>query len=141
MGKEMGITQLRNKYITDLTNVLEQHFDADSIITGSGELTYPITDEEGNEYYLKLCFSIPRGPRDGEGGYKPYNPYDEADAYAAELQEKQEKKEAAKRKKEREAEEKQRKREEKKKAKEAAALAKKLATKGLKGVIHEEEKA
>lgn len=137
MGKEMTITSIRDKYINDVTETLENFFEAEKIVTGSGEIAFPIVDDEGNELYLKIQFSIPRGTRNGTGGYTPYNAYDEAEAYKFILDEKAEKKAQREREKQRKEEEKERKREAKKQEREAAKLAKKLATKGLQGVIHE----
>lgn len=141
MGKEMTMTAIRDKYVSDLSEILENFFEAEKIITGSGEIAFPIVDESGNEFYLKIQFSIPRGTRNGSGSYTPYNAYDEAKLYQFELDEKAAKKAQREEEKKRKEEERKRKQEEKKKEREAAKLAKELATKGLKKMIHEEEKA
>ena len=141
MGKEMETTKIRDSFIEEVKAAFEEHFDAFCLVTGSGILALPGVDNEGNEFYYKIQISVPRGTRDGNGGYIPWDAEADAEEYKHKLNEAAEKKRKAEEKKKREEEEKARKREEKKKAREAEKLAKKLAVKGLKGVIHEEEKA
>jgi len=137
MGKEMEITKIRDGFIEQVKTAFEEHFDTFCLVTGSGELAFPGIDSDGNEFYYKIQISVPRGTRDGKGGYIPWDPEFDAKEYQHKLDEAAEKKRKAEEKKKQAEEEKARKREEKKKEREAAKLAKKLAVKGLNGVIHE----
>ena len=137
MGKEIEATKIRDGFIEQVKTAFEEHFDTFCLVTGSGILAFPGVDEQGNEFYYKIQISVPRGKRDGSGGYIPWDAEKDAEAYKIELEIKAEEKRKAEEKKKQAEEEKARKREEKKKEREAAKLAKKLAVKGLNGVIHE----
>ena len=141
MGKEIEKTKVRDNFIEEVRKAFEEHFDSFCWVVGSGVLALPGIDSEGNEFYYKVQISVPRGKRDGKGGYIPWDAEADKQQYEFELEQAALAKKQAEEKKKREEEEKARKREEKKKAREAEKLAKKLAVKGLKGVIHEEEKA
>ena len=77
--------QLRNEILEVITTALADHFDLDPEtqieIVGSGELTIPVVAAEGNDKYPKIKVSIPRGTRNGEGGYIPYDGHEAAVAY------------------------------------------------------------
>lgn len=75
---------LRNEILEVITQALSAHFDVDVITVGSGEISLPVTDAEGNEKYPKIKVSIPRGTRNGEGGYTPYDGYEAGQAYSDE---------------------------------------------------------
>lgn len=141
MGKEMETTKIRDEFIEQVKKAFEEQFDSFCLVTGSGILALPGVDAEGNEFYYKIQISVPRGTRDGKGGYIPWDATADAIEYQRKLEEKTEEKRRAEEKKRKADEEKARKREAKKKEREAAKLAKDLATKGLKKMIHEEEKA
>ena len=104
-------TALRNEIIEVITKAITEHFDSEVVTVGSGELTFYTCDAERNDKYPKIKVSIPRGTRNGEGGYIPYDGYEAAEDYKAEQESKaQEKavkkamKEAEKRKKKEEGE-------------------------------------
>ena len=80
--------ELRTEVMRVIVDALEAHFDANCIVVGSGEISIPTVDSEGNEKYPKIKVSIPRGTRNGEGGYIPYDGYEAADAYTAEQESK-----------------------------------------------------
>lgn len=84
--------QLRNEILEVITTALADHFDLDPEtqieIVGSGELTIPVVDAEGNDKYPKIKVSIPRGTRNGEGGYIPYDGHEAAVAYREEKESK-----------------------------------------------------
>lgn len=80
--------ELRTEVMRVIIDALEAHFDANCIVVGSGEISIPTVDSEGNEKYPKIKVSIPRGTRNGEGGYIPYDGYEAADAYTAEQESK-----------------------------------------------------
>jgi hypothetical protein len=76
---------LRNEIMEVIITALATHFDLDMETqiekVGSGEIALPLTDAEGNEKYPKVKVSIPRGTRDGEGGYIPYDGHEAAVEY------------------------------------------------------------
>lgn len=79
---------LRSEIMQVVIDALESHFDVNAIVVGSGEISIPVTDAEGNEKYPKIKVSIPRGTRNGEGGYIPYDGYEAAEAYKEEKESK-----------------------------------------------------
>lgn len=73
---------LRNSVLADLRVFCEHKYDADIIDTASNTFSFPAVDEEGNDRYVKIVVSIPRGKRAGPGmGYIPYNAYSEKEQY------------------------------------------------------------
>ncbi len=80
--------QLRAEVMEVIVKALEDHFDATPVVVGSGEIALPVTDAEGNEKYPKIKVSIPRGTRNGEGGYIPYDGYEAGEAYKEEKESK-----------------------------------------------------
>ena len=83
---------LRNEIMEVVIQALADHFDLDADRqiekVGSGEITLPLVDAEGNEKYPKVKISIPRGTRNGEGGYIPYDGHEAAVAYKEEQESK-----------------------------------------------------
>ena len=79
---------LRSDVMQIIINALEAHYDVNAIVVGSGEIALPIVDAEGNEKYPKIKVSIPRGTRNGEGGYIPYDGYEVAEEFKAEKESK-----------------------------------------------------
>ena len=75
---------LRSEIVQVIAEALEAHFDANIIVVGSGEISIPVVDAEGNEKYPKIKVSIPRGTRNGEGGYIPYDGYVASQEYEEE---------------------------------------------------------
>ena len=59
------------------------------------DFAIPCLDEEGNEKWILVKVSIPRGSRNGEGGYDPYDGYSVAEDYQFDLADKAKKKRAA----------------------------------------------
>lgn len=68
-------TAIRNEILTFLTDNLSTHFDADVLDVSASELVMPVVDAEGNEKFALIKVSIPRGTRNGDGGYTPYDGY------------------------------------------------------------------
>ena len=83
---------LRTEIMEVIVSALCDHFDLDAEkqieVVGSGEIAIPVVDAEGNEKYPKIKVSIPRGTRNGEGGYIPYDGHKEAIAYKEEKESK-----------------------------------------------------
>jgi hypothetical protein len=90
---------LRSEVIEVISKALSDHFDCDIITVGSGEISIPVVDAEGNDKYPKIKVSIPRGTRNGNGGYDPYDGYAVAEDYALDCEEKAQKKADAEAKK------------------------------------------
>lgn len=93
-------TALRKTVLDALRTFMIEHFETDALDVKNNSFCCPLVDEENNEKYALITVTIPRGKRDGNGGYVPYNGYDERDAYVDELKQTQAKKEEAKEKKE-----------------------------------------
>ena len=83
---------LRAEIIDVISTALASHFDLDREsqieVVGSGEIAIPVVDAEGNDKYPKIKVSIPRGTRDGKGGYIPYDGHEAALAYRDEKESK-----------------------------------------------------
>lgn len=76
---------LRNEILEVLIEALSNHYDLDPKtqieFVNSGEITLPLVDAEGNEKYPTVRVAIPRGTRDGNGGYIPYDGHSAAEIY------------------------------------------------------------
>lgn len=131
MGKEMNKTAIRNRVANDVCTFLREHYETDVLPVASGKFMMPIVDDEGEEGYITIQFTFPRGKR-VDGTYCPYNGYDEAEAYRVEVEADNAEKEAKRKDKERAEKEKERKRSAKK-------TVKRLNTEGLDKMIHSEE--
>ena len=121
---------IRTEILTNISTMLSETFDTDVLPVSASELTIPVVDAEGNEKFALIKVSIPRGTRNGNGGYDPYDGYAAAEDYRLDLEEKAAKKAASAAKKEAEEKEKQRKRE-------ARKVVKELNEKGLENMVHE----
>ena len=120
-------TAIRNQILDFLINNLSAHFDADVLDVSASELVMPVVDAEGNEKFALIKVSIPRGTRNGDGGYDPYDGYAAHEDWELDKADKADK--AAKRKEKAE-------RAEKEKARKAAAkkIVKDLNTVGFKAL-------
>lgn len=99
MTKAQLETALRNRFIALVKDMVNEKVDADALPISASELVIPCLDEEGNEKWVQIKVSIPRGTRNGQGGYDPYDGYAAAEDYALDCEEKAAKKEAAEAKK------------------------------------------
>lgn len=124
MTKAQLENKLRNTFLNFVTEQVQTAFDTDVLPVSASELAIPCLDDEGNEKFVLIKVSIPRGTRNGEGGYDPYDGYAIAEDYAQDCVEKAQKKADAEAKKQAKIAKDQKAREEKK------ALAE--ANKGLK---------
>lgn len=92
----MTKAQLENKLRNECLSVLKETFDkvygCDVLPVSASELALPVTDAEGNEKFLLVKVSVPRGTRNGAGGYDPYDGYAAAEDYAIDCEEKAQKK-------------------------------------------------
>ena len=78
-------TLLRNKFLSFISETISQEMEIDTLPVSASELAIPCLDAEGNEKFVLIKVSIPRGTRDGEGGYIPYDGYAAHDAYVEEI--------------------------------------------------------
>lgn len=114
MTKAQLETALRNECLELLHEMLDAKYGCDVLPVSASELTLPVTDAEGNEKWLLIKVSVPRGTRNGEGGYDPYDGYAVAEDYALTCEEKAQKKADAEAKKQAKIARDQKKREERK---------------------------
>lgn len=81
---------LRAKYIQELIARFKE--DEDVLRTGTGEIAFPVVDDEGEDNWVVITVKIPTGSRDGE----IYDGYSMAEDYSMKTAEKEAKaKEAA----------------------------------------------
>ena len=99
MTKAQLETALRNKFLSFVSDTISQEMETDVLPVSASELAIPCLDEEGNEKFVLIKVSIPRGTRNGQGGYDPYDGYAVAEDYAIDLEEKAQKKASAEAKK------------------------------------------
>lgn len=121
-------TAIRNQILDFLTTNLSAHFDADVMDVSASELTMPCVDAEGNEKFALIKVSIPRGTRNGDGGYDPYDGYAAHEEWKLVKADKADKAAARKEKADRAMKEKKRKTEAKK-------VVKELNTVGFKALV------
>lgn len=103
-------TAIRNQILDFLVDSLSAHFDTDVLDVSASELTMPAVDAEGNEKFALIKVSIPRGTRNGDGGYTPYDGYAAHDEWELVKADKADKEAKRKEKTERAEKEKERKR-------------------------------
>ena len=125
-------TAIRNDFISNISGFIEDWRGTDALQVSASEIAIPVVDEEGNEKFVLIKISVPRGTRNGDGTYTPYDGYAAAEDYRLDLADKADKKRAREEKKEREIKEKERKR----KAKETIRA---LNQEGLNTLIHKNE--
>lgn len=79
---------LRNDFLAKVCSMVDENYETDALAVSASELAIPVLDAEGNEKFILVKVSIPRGTRNGEGGYTPYDGYEAHDAYLAEQESK-----------------------------------------------------
>jgi len=99
MTKAQLETALRNTYLSFIAQAISKEMEIDALPVSASELAVPCLDDEGNEKFVLIKVSIPRGTRNGQGGYDPYDGYAVAEDYAIDLEEKAQKKADAEAKK------------------------------------------
>lgn len=132
MSKAALETAIRNELLEKVSMLLAKDYDTDVLPVSASEITIPVLDKEGNEKFALIKISIPRGSRNGEGGYTAYDGYKAAEDYKFDLEDKAAKKAASAEKKAFAEKERERKRE-------ARKVVKKLNTEGLQNMIHSAE--
>lgn len=91
MTKAQLETALRNDFLSAIAKMVNEDYDSDALAVSASELAVPVLDAEGNEKFVLIKVSVPRGTRNGEGGYVPYDGYAAADMYAMDCKERAEK--------------------------------------------------
>ena len=99
MTKAQLETALRNTYLSFISQTISKEMETDVLPVSASELAVPCLDDEGNEKFVLIKVSIPRGTRNGQGGYDPYDGYAVAEDYAQDCVEKAQKKADAEAKK------------------------------------------
>ena len=99
MTKAQLETNLRNTYLDLIRDMIVDKVETDALAVSASELAIPCLDDEGNEKFVLIKVSIPRGTRNGSGGYDPYDGYAVAEDYALDCEEKAQKKADAEAKK------------------------------------------
>lgn len=99
MTKAQLETAIRNRFLSFITQAISQEMEIDALPVSASELAIPCLDDEGNEKWALVKVSIPRGTRNGQGGYDPYDGYEANEEYIETLGEKAAKKEATEAKK------------------------------------------
>lgn len=92
MTKAQMETMIRNEFLSMIAKVVETEKETDALRVSANEIAIPCVDAEGNEAWAVIKVSIPRGTRNGEGGYDPYDGYAVAEDYQIEQEEKAQKK-------------------------------------------------
>lgn len=87
MTKAQLETALRTEFLSFITDKITKDYETDVLPVSASELAIPCLDKEGNEKFVLIKVSIPRGNRDGEGGYVPYEGYKRAEEYQWKLEE------------------------------------------------------
>lgn len=132
MSKASLETAIRNDILAAFIDFLSEHYETDVMPVSASELAMPVVDAEGNEKFALIKVSIPRGSRNGDGGYDPFDGYAAAEDWKLVLADKADKEAKRKEKAERAEKEKERKRN-------ARKVVKNLNEKGLDAMIHEGE--
>ena len=128
MSKASLETEIRNQVLQTIIEAVNPI--SDILPISASELALPVVDSEGNEKFAVVKVSIPRGERDGNGGYIPFDGYAAADEWKLVLADRADK--AAKRKEKAERAEK-----EKERKRAAKQTIKKLNTVGFKALVSE----
>lgn len=128
MSKASLETTIRNDILAALIDFLSERYETDVMPVSASELTMPVVDAESNEKFAVIKVSIPRGERDGNGGYIPYDGYATAEDWKLVLADRADK--AAKRKEKAERAEK-----EKERKRAARKVVKDLNTVGFKALV------
>ena len=96
MNKTQLESLIRFEYLDSIQKFLSQNYDTDVLRVSANELAVPCLDAEGNERWVVIKVSTPRGTRDGKGGYIPYDGYALGEDYTLALEDKAKKKKGEK---------------------------------------------
>ena len=130
MSKASLENELRTNVLAQISEHLDKVYNTDVLSVSASELAIPMVDAEGNECYVLVKVSVPRGTRNGDGTYTPYDGYAAAEDWKLVLADRADKAKARQEKAERAEAARNRKRK-------AKQVVKKLNEKGLDAMIHE----
>lgn len=99
MTKAQMETAIRNDFLALIAQAINDQKETDALPVSANEIAVPCLDANGDETWALIKVSVPRGTRNGEGGYDPYDGYAAAEDYQLTLQDKADKKAAAEAKK------------------------------------------
>lgn len=102
MSKANVETIIRNEALEVIKNAIGQHYDLANeqiCVVSASEIAIPIVDVNGDDAWALIKVSIPRGTRNGTGGYNPYDGYAAAEDYQMTLDTRAAKKAASEAKK------------------------------------------
>lgn len=88
MGKQNLDNAIRNEYIKTIIDFFSDTMNIDALRTNASEIAIPVVDAEGTEKFVLIKVSVPRGSRNGRGGYEPYDGYAAAEEYRFDLENK-----------------------------------------------------
>lgn len=88
MTKAQLENALRNIYLSLISQTISKEMETDALPVSASELAVPCLDDEGNEKFVLIKVSVPRGTRNGQGGYDPYDGYAASEAYLLEQESK-----------------------------------------------------
>ena len=88
MTKAQLENALRNTYLGLIAQTIYSEMETDALPVSASELAIPCLDAEGNEKFVLIKVSVPRGTRNGNGGYDPYDGYSASEAYRLEQESK-----------------------------------------------------
>ena len=91
--------KLRKQFLGAIADMLSKELDIEGLPVSASEIAVPCIDDERNDTWVLIKVSVPRGTRDGNGGYIPYDGETAAREYAEDCKEKAEKKASAEAKK------------------------------------------
>lgn len=110
---------IRNQFLDFIMKAISDGMEIDGRKVKANEVTFPCMDSDNNEAWVNITIKVPRGTRNGKGGYDPYDGDFEADEYEKDCAEKAEKKRLSEEKKQAKIAADEKKRAEKKALKEA----------------------
>lgn len=88
MTKAQLENNLRNYVLACVKEMVEKNIQSEALPVSASELAIPMTDDEKNEKFVLIKVSVPRGTRNGQGGYDPYDGYAASEDYRYEQESK-----------------------------------------------------
>ena len=85
MTKAQNETLLRQTYLALISNAINERQEIEPLRVSASEVAIPCLNADGEESWVLVKVSIPRGTRNGSGGYDPYDGYYLAELYAEDV--------------------------------------------------------
>lgn len=77
---------IRNDFLTAIAAFISEKYETDALPVSASELAVPTVDAAGNEKFALIKVSIPRGTRNGTGGYTEYDGYKAHEVYQGDVE-------------------------------------------------------